>query len=147
MLGLVMIACSKIEGEFNRHGIKEVSLILDAKSPRGKYFTEIVYFSSGKVYKRVRDLQADGTVKEKSERTGTTTKEEFQKLEDAVVAAEYSSQPDLGSQGSTKVIMVRHASGITNIDLERTKNQRVFALGGAISGVKIAWDGPPKPVD
>jgi hypothetical protein len=147
LLCLVVVACSTVNGTYDKRGIKEVSLTLEATTPSGKYFTEIVYFNSGKVHKKVRDFNLDGTVKEKSERTGIVSKEEFQKLESAVFANEFFSKPDLGPAGSSKVIRVRNDKGVKEVDQERTSDQQIFAVGGAISGVKTSWDGPPRSVD
>jgi hypothetical protein len=84
-----------LNGRYNKHGVKDVTLTLSGTTPSGKYFSEIIYRSSGKVEKTVRDFNLDGSVKEKTGRFGSVSKEEFQKIEDTVIKNNFFDSPTL----------------------------------------------------
>ena len=138
------MACSMLNRSYDRHGVKEVSLTLSGTTESGKYFTEIIYRSSGKVEKTTRDFKPDGSVKENSVRHGNVSKEEFQKIEDAVIKNNFFAKPDLPSPGSRQMLKVVTADGVKLVDQYSTGDTEILAVSGAISGAKIAWDGPPK---
>lgn len=150
VLFAVVIACSKFEalqGSYDRHGVKDVALTLSATTPSGKYFTEIVYRSSGRVEKTVRDFNLDGSVKEKTDRFGSVSKEEFQKIEDNVINNNFFGKPDVGPSGSRAVIKVTSDTGVKQVDQGSTSDPEIQAVARALSGPKITWDGPPKNVN
>jgi len=133
-----------LNGGYDRHGVMEVSLTLSATTDSGKYFTEIIYRKTGRVEKATRDFLPDGSVKENSVRSGTVSKEEFQKIEDTVVKNNFFAKPDLPPSGSRQMLKVVTANGVKLVDQYSTSDPEIRAVSGAISGAKIAWEGPPR---